>query len=49
MNRFQTTLEKQVSYTGRGLHLGKDSTITFKPAPPDTGYVFVRPMFPRGP
>ncbi len=42
MNRFQTTLKEQVSYTGCGLHLGKESTITFKPAPADTGYVFVR-------
>lgn len=42
MNRFQTTLDKVVSTTGVGLHLGKETTITFKPAPPDTGYVFVR-------
>jgi UDP-3-O-[3-hydroxymyristoyl] N-acetylglucosamine deacetylase/3-hydroxyacyl-[acyl-carrier-protein] dehydratase len=42
MNRFQTTLKEQVSYTGRGLHLGKESTIIFKPAPADTGYVFIR-------
>lgn len=42
MNRFQTTIKEQVSYTGVGLHLGKDSTITFKPAPADTGFVFVR-------
>lgn len=42
MNRFQTTIKEQVSYTGCGLHLGKESTITFKPAPADTGYVFVR-------
>ena len=49
MNRFQTTVKKQVSYTGRGLHLGKESTITFKPAPPDTGYVFVRTDVPQRP
>jgi UDP-3-O-[3-hydroxymyristoyl] N-acetylglucosamine deacetylase/3-hydroxyacyl-[acyl-carrier-protein] dehydratase len=42
MNRFQTTLDKAVSCRGVGLHLGKETTITFNPAPPDTGYVFVR-------
>lgn len=42
MNRFQTTLDRQVSCRGVGLHLGKETTLTFKPAPPDTGYVFVR-------
>ncbi len=42
MNRFQTTLDTVISFTGVGLHLGKETTITFKPAPPDTGYVFVR-------
>jgi len=42
MNRFQTTLDKAVSCKGVGLHLGKETTITFNPAPPDTGYVFVR-------
>jgi len=49
MNRFQTTIKEQVSYTGRGLHLGKESTITFKPAPADTGYVFVRTDVPQRP
>ena len=42
MNSFQTTIKEEVSYTGFGLHLGKETTITFKPAPADTGYVFVR-------
>ena len=49
MNRFQTTIKEQVSYSGRGLHLGKESTITFKPAPADTGYVFVRTDVPQRP
>ncbi|OPL18854.1 MAG: hypothetical protein AVO35_02660 [Candidatus Aegiribacteria sp. MLS_C] len=42
MNHFQTTLENPVTYSGVGLHLGKETSITFKPAPADTGIVFVR-------
>lgn len=36
------TIAKAVSYTGIGLHLGEISTITFKPAKPNDGIVFVR-------
>ncbi len=42
MRRFQTTLEKPVTYRGIGLHLGNETTITFKPAPADSGIVFIR-------
>jgi UDP-3-O-[3-hydroxymyristoyl] N-acetylglucosamine deacetylase/3-hydroxyacyl-[acyl-carrier-protein] dehydratase len=42
MRRLQTTLEKPVTYKGTGLHLGKETTITFMPAEADTGIVFVR-------
>ncbi|MCT8340337.1 bifunctional UDP-3-O-[3-hydroxymyristoyl] N-acetylglucosamine deacetylase/3-hydroxyacyl-ACP dehydratase [Flavobacteriaceae bacterium TK19130] len=38
----QTTIGKEVSLTGVGLHTGKEVTLTFKPAEADTGYVFVR-------
>lgn len=38
----QTTLEKAVSYSGVGLHTGKRTTVTFKPAAADTGIVFQR-------
>ena len=42
MSHFQTTLIKPAVYKGIGLHLGKETSITFKPAPADTGIVFVR-------
>lgn len=38
----QRTIEKEVSLTGVGLHTGKEVTITFKPAPINYGYAFVR-------
>lgn len=38
----QTTLAKDVRYTGVGLHSGGEVTIALRPAPPDTGIVFVR-------
>jgi len=40
--RNQRTIGKPVSVSGKGLHTGVDSTLTFKPAPENTGYVFVR-------
>jgi len=42
INIKQCTIEKEVSLTGVGLHTGKDVTITFKPAPVNNGYTFVR-------
>lgn len=38
----QKTIRNEVSLTGVGLHTGKEVTITFKPAPEDHGYKFVR-------
>jgi len=38
----QRTIGKEVSLTGVGLHTGKQVTITFKPAPENTGYAFIR-------
>lgn len=38
----QTTLNDKVSLDGVGLHTGEPVQITFKPAPEDTGFVFVR-------
>ena len=38
----QRTIGKEVSLTGVGLHTGKEVTITFKPAPENNGYTFVR-------
>ena len=38
----QRTLKKRISYVGIGLHTGKKVTMTIKPAPEDTGIVFIR-------
>lgn len=38
----QRTLKIEVSYTGIGLHSGREVHATLKPAPEDTGIVFVR-------
>lgn len=38
----QRTIQGDVSLTGTGLHTGQECTITFKPAPVNTGYMFVR-------
>jgi UDP-3-O-[3-hydroxymyristoyl] N-acetylglucosamine deacetylase/3-hydroxyacyl-[acyl-carrier-protein] dehydratase len=42
MSEKQTTIAKPVSLTGTGLHTGTTSTITFKPAPQNYGYRFIR-------
>lgn len=38
----QTTLTKEISTTGVGLHTGVDVQLNLKPAPENTGYIFVR-------
>jgi len=38
----QTTISKEVSLTGVGLHTGKDVTLTFKPAEVNQGFAFQR-------
>lgn len=38
----QTTLAAEASYTGIGLHSGREVHMVLKPAPADTGLVFVR-------
>lgn len=38
----QTTIEKEISLSGVGLHTGKSVTLNFKPAPADHGYAFQR-------
>ena len=42
MQRNQQTIEKEVTLKGIGLHTGKEVTLTFKPAPENHGYAFVR-------
>ncbi len=38
----QTTLAKNISVSGVGLHTGVDVNMTLRPAPANTGYIFVR-------
>ena len=45
----QRTIARPVSFTGIGLHSGEACTITCRPAPPDTGKVFVRSDLPGNP
>ena len=38
----QKTISKESSLSGVGLHTGENVTLTFKPAPSNTGLVFIR-------
>ncbi len=38
----QRTIKNEISLTGVGLHTGKNVTLTFKPAPENHGYKFLR-------
>ena len=42
MSSYQTTIKKEVTLTGVGLHTGKNVTLKFTPAPANSGYKFVR-------
>lgn len=46
---YQKTISNEVSFSGIALHTGNDTTIVFKPAPPDTGINFVRKDLPGKP
>jgi len=46
LRKRQRTLKGVCSYHGVGLHTGQESTVTFKPAPPGSGIVFVRADVP---
>lgn len=39
---FQKTIENEITISGISLHLGLESSLTFKPAPPNTGVIFTR-------
>ncbi|WP_302488878.1 UDP-3-O-acyl-N-acetylglucosamine deacetylase [uncultured Mitsuokella sp.] len=45
----QRTLKTEVSYTGIGLHSGREVHAVLEPAPVDTGIVFVRTDLPGNP
>jgi UDP-3-O-[3-hydroxymyristoyl] N-acetylglucosamine deacetylase len=40
--RYQRTLKKAITFKGIGLHTGRKTKVTLRPAPRDTGIVFVR-------
>lgn len=42
VDKKQKTIKKEVSLTGVGLHTGREVTLTFKPAPEDYGFKFIR-------
>ena len=42
VKEFQHTIAQEVSYSGIGLHSGKDVLMTLKPADVNTGIVFIR-------
>lgn len=42
MNTFQTTIAKEISFTGVGLHTGLKTNVTLKPNKADAGIVFYR-------
>ncbi|RME24754.1 MAG: bifunctional UDP-3-O-[3-hydroxymyristoyl] N-acetylglucosamine deacetylase/3-hydroxyacyl-ACP dehydratase [Candidatus Zixiibacteriota bacterium] len=49
MYQKQRTVKHEISLSGTGLHTGNTCTMTFKPAPPDHGIVFVRADLPEKP
>ena len=49
MQQKQQTLKESFSFSGKGLHTGLDITVTFNPAPADTGYTIQRIDLPEQP
>jgi len=45
----QRTIARSVSLSGKGLHTGNKTTLTFKPAEPNTGIIFKRVDLPDAP
>ncbi|MBD3271523.1 MAG: UDP-3-O-[3-hydroxymyristoyl] N-acetylglucosamine deacetylase [Elusimicrobia bacterium] len=45
----QTTIAKPVRFTGVGLHTGNVTSAEFRPAPADTGIIFIREDIPSKP
>lgn len=46
---FQKTIRKAVQVKGVGIHSGEETTLTFKPAPANTGVYFIRADLPGKP
>jgi UDP-3-O-[3-hydroxymyristoyl] N-acetylglucosamine deacetylase/3-hydroxyacyl-[acyl-carrier-protein] dehydratase len=45
----QKTIKEEISFSGIGVHTGSLTTVTFKPAPPNSGVVFYRTDLPGKP
>ncbi len=45
----QRTIQHETSFSGVGLHTGEAGRVTFRPAPEDTGLLFVRADLPGAP
>src|SRR5580704_16222579 len=43
---YQKTIQKAAEVEGIGLHTGKPASVTFKPAPENTGIFFIRKDIP---
>lgn len=49
MQERQKTIAREASFSGIGLHTGNLTTVTFKPAPPNSGVTFYRVDLPNRP
>ncbi|MFA5509763.1 MAG: bifunctional UDP-3-O-[3-hydroxymyristoyl] N-acetylglucosamine deacetylase/3-hydroxyacyl-ACP dehydratase [Candidatus Cloacimonadaceae bacterium] len=49
MKEYKHTIQRDVAYTGIGLHTGEITTIRFRPAGKDEGIVFIRTDLPNKP
>ncbi|MFH1414591.1 MAG: UDP-3-O-acyl-N-acetylglucosamine deacetylase [Elusimicrobiota bacterium] len=49
MSDYQCTIQNEVTLSGVGIHTGIKANVKFRPAPPDTGIVFIRVDLPGSP
>ena len=49
MAEYQHTIKKEVSIRGRGLHTARPVRLRLRPAPPDSGVIFIRSDLPARP
>lgn len=49
MKQLQKTIERETTFSGVGVNTGERATMRFKPAPPNSGVVFIRTDLPGRP
>ncbi|MDP2806841.1 MAG: UDP-3-O-acyl-N-acetylglucosamine deacetylase, partial [bacterium] len=49
MSKLQKTIVNEVRFSGIGVHTGNLTNLTFKPAPADTGIIFIRTDIAQSP